>query len=241
MNRRSHQLLAKLGVIRLKDVMKEGRFATDQELTNRYGTKNPDPELWGIFASIPEALQRIDEFDGGLTRAWEKLEIGGVKMKSVKSKHLQRRLKELHPGFPKSVIEWQRQGIVVRWRRFWRVAVPGAWSQTGFLLRHRALMTGERAERMGWKAFDSRCKECEVLETVEHLFWECPRAECIRDHWPTFEKFINEDTTKQRMLAHVVWAGRCEERIQDIPWSRERTRNRIEKEEEWFAKFEKSP
>ena len=102
-------------------------------------------------------------------------------------------------------------------------------------------MTGGRAKRMGWNAIDPNCKECGVEETVEHLFWECPRAECIRDHWTSYADFIKADTVKQRMLALVVWAGRCEERMQDIPWCRERTKNRIEKEEQWFAKLGRSP
>jgi len=65
-----------------------------------------------------------------------------------------------------------------------------------------------------------------VVETLEHLFWDCPRAEGIRDQWTNYADFIKADTITQRLMAHVVWAGRCEERIKDV---KERKKKKKEK------------
>ena len=234
-----HQLLAEKGIIRVKDLISNNTLATDDELEEMFGIDNPDPVVWRVINSIPDALLSINEIGGGLTRTWEKLKIGGVPVARCKPKHFQRQLQLQRAGFPKSVVEWRERDIIVDWKRFWKVRVPGAWTQTGFLLRHRALMTGDMTRRIGWKAVDPNCKECGVAETLEHLFWDCPRAECIRDQWTNYADFIKADTITQRLVAHVVWAGRCEERIKDVPWCRVRTENRIAKEKEMMLSFQK--
>ena len=85
---------------------------------------------------------------------------------------------------------------------------------------------------MNWKKISWECKECGVLETVTHLFWECVRSREIGkelgDGWRTIQEYLSDGGWKQRMAFWATWKGRCDDGREERGYCRNRMKGELE-------------
>jgi len=225
------KICAAKGVIRVKDV--------------NLVEIGEDPEWWRVVTGIPDVLQEHarasedddeDEDEEDTEQSvCDNLVLQGTPIGKIKNKHLLNAFRT--QGFPKALIKWEERGIRLNWKKTWRgiwkSGAPHKWNDLVFLALHHGLWTGERAKRLNWKKISWECKECGVLETVTHLFWECVRSREIRkelgDGWRTIQEYLSDGGWKQRMAFWATWKGRCDDGREERGYCRNRMKGELEK------------
>jgi len=119
--------------------------------------------------------------------------------------------------------DWSRT-----YRRLWKAKIPNRWKDLWWLILRRSLFLGDRAQRTNWEKIPYHCKQCNLLETLEHLFHECPRAQACwswcRRKWRA-ANWRGRDNTLEDVLLYgdnlwmslasatfaAIWKARCSE------------------------------
>lgn len=157
----------------------------------------------------------------------KKLRLGNRTAAWVGTKTLKEQLRIR--GIPPGQMKWEgidRWGAI--WKGAWKPKVPTKWNETFFFTMHQALWVGERAQKTGWTGMKWECGDCGVLETHEHLLWECKRAEMVRGwslgRWTTLEEMLQDHRKEQRRVIATIWATRCQDRIEGKELEEERVK-----------------
>jgi len=124
-------------------------------------------------------------------------------------------------GIPKGQVKWVGEAPMTNWVKvwsgIWKPKVPTRWNEVMWKTAHRVLWTGEKAARLHFGAIPEKCKECEVTETITHIFFDCPRASRLREEpelkarkWTSIKSILQDSSTEQRTYIWTVWTSRCE-------------------------------
>jgi exonuclease III len=138
----------------------------------------------------------------------------------------------IYNGLVQSTIPWGKV-----WKNVWKPMVPRNFNQTYFLFLHRGLPHGERAYKYDLNYPDWFCPHCRKLESLMHIFWDCPLAShCwswLKRTWKnstglappvswfwvvtgschlpsTLSRFKPFLSTLHRTILHTLWRARCD-------------------------------
>jgi len=133
---------------------------------------------------------------------------------------------------PKGEAEWTTSlfpppSLPPPWSRtykaLWKTRVPHKWKETFWLALRRSKYVGATAQRHGWTEHPHYCAMCGDLETLEHVFLDCPQAvevwTWVDQTWtrltqrrPPPKMTLNSSPLWQCLslgAVQAIWQGRC--------------------------------
>lgn len=215
------------GIILMRDLFLDDHWMSAEEVREEHGAKVKETDLWRLYSSFPERVREaeaLEEEEGGNQEiCWEWVRVNGKEVKKMKNGDLRNVIRKEVRGsyFPECQIKWGGEGVVLDWRRVWkrvwRCKVLPQWNCLYFLILHRAVMTGERAEKMKMEMPPRECGVCKVKEDLRHLFLDCEIAQAVWEEAgkPSWQEVLEGRrgglnwAKEQRAALWTIWTERC--------------------------------
>ena len=201
------------GVTTVGDLLQGNTFMSVEELSTKHRTLKP-VEINAILSLIPDDFKQALLLNGGEVESYRY------------------RDREEDQTSPKGEQEWTTSlfpppSLYPSWTKtyvaLWRSQVPHRWKETFYLTLRRSHYLGATAQRHGWNDHPHNCALCDVLETFEHTFLDCPQAAevwaWVDQTWtrltrkrPPPHLSLNSSPLWQCLslgAVHAIWLGRC--------------------------------
>ena len=179
------------GVHRIDDLMENGTFMDHAAFVSKY-QKVTFSSYAALLAAIPPALKAAASAplppNTPIHNLYpDKILIGpspGTKALTAPNRSLSHT--PTTPLDPKGEDSWNLllrppPQVPPNWqttyRRMAETKVPNKWKDLWWLVLRRSVHTGAIAQRTGWSGIPHTCLHCGALETIEHLFYHCARAQ----------------------------------------------------------------
>ena len=194
------------GIYRIGSLKKGKEFLTHSEFQEKYHITTPFTKFYGVISAVKKVEISKNECDNESQNNFNfyKSMAKPAKLIYSKIKSDETALQNTYNKFLKS---WGIEQKECNYERFIntvtkinKITISSKLRSFQYRLISTAILTNIRLYHMGIK--DSKiCDYCECLETLTHLFWECPHTKKL---WNYVKELIAMQITKEDMIVNDI-------------------------------------